>query len=341
MNVKEQLIQKLFNNQCTKEELNLLFELIQQDDSETAPAVMLTLLEQMENVPKLETTKRDKIFDKVLSQTTNIDAKTKNRVIPMKPSNQYAWLGKIAASVLFLVFAGWFMHQQLNPSELIAQTGFDEQKEVFLPDGSQVTLNGNSTLQYFSDWSEGETRIVKLQGEAFFEVENKAATNTKFQVLTKDLTVEVLGTVFNVNTRREATKVFLKEGKVKLNLEDKKSSQLLLEPGQVASYSAKRKSLLQPQKVATEQEVSWKDGFLTFKDTPLKEILEQLAATSNLEFEIETTELAEKKFRLTIPNNNIPVAMELLSKTLSNTNAKIHSKEDKYIFTVKTEKNNR
>jgi len=334
MNVKEQLIQKLFNNQCTKEELNLLFELIQQDDSETTPAVMLTLLKQMGNVPKLEPTKRDKIFDKVLSQTTNIDAKTKNRVIPMKPSNQYAWLGKIAASVLFLVFAGWFMHQQLNPSELIAQTGFDEQKEVFLPDGSQVTLNGNSTLQYFADWSKGETRVVKLQGEAYFEVDNKEATNTKFQVLTNDLTVEVLGTVFNVNTRQEETKVFLEEGKVKLNLIDKKSSQLTLEPGQVISYSAKRKSLVSPHKVANELQVSWKDGYLTFKDTPLKEILEQLAATSNLEFEIETAELAEKKFKLTIPNNDIANAISLISKT---TKTNIDKLEDKYIFKAKPE----
>lgn len=337
MDVKEQLIQKLFDNQCTKEELNLLFELIQKDDSETAPAVMMTLLEQMVNVPKLDATKKDRIFDNILNQTSKAGLTDKNRVIPMKSSKRFYWIGRVAAAVLFLVVAGWFVFQELNPSELIAQTGFDEQKEVMLPDGSRVTLNGNSTLQYFADWSAGETRVVKLQGEAYFEVDNKEVTNTKFQVLTKDLTVEVLGTVFNVNTRQEATKVFLEEGKVKLNLIDKKSSKLTLEPGEFVSYSAKRKSLERPQKVVNELQVSWKDGYLTFEDTSLKEILEKLTATSNLEFEIETAELAEKKFRLTIPNNNIPEAMKLLGNTLSKTNAKIHSKEGKYIFTTKPE----
>lgn len=334
MNLKEQLIQKLFDNQCTKEELNLLFELIQQDDAEIAPTVMTTLLERMEHVPKVAATTRDRIFDNILNQTTKVSSTNKNRVIPIKSNKRFYWIGRVAAAVLFLVVAGWFIFQQMNPTELIAQTGFDEQKEVMLPDGSLVTLNGNSTLKYFVDWSVGETRVVKLQGEAYFEVDNKKETNTKFQVLTKDLTVEVLGTVFNVNTRQEETKVFLEEGKVKLNLIDKKSSKLTLEPGQVVSYSAKRKSLVRPHKVANELQVSWTDGFLTFKDTPLKEILEKLAATSNLEFEIETAELAEKKFKLTIPNNDIATAIALIGRT---TNTNIDKIENKYIFKAKPE----
>ena len=81
MDLKEQLIQKQFNNQSTKEELNLLFELIQKDDSKTAPDVMMALLQQMENVPKLDTTIRDRIFERVLNQTTSVDSMTK------KPSN--------------------------------------------------------------------------------------------------------------------------------------------------------------------------------------------------------------------------------------------------------------
>ena len=329
MNVKDQLIQKLFANQCSKKELNLLFELIHKDEANTAPEVMMTLLQQMGKVPKLNPTISDRILGAILKETVEKDTISNKQPIQLRSRRGYFQLAKVAASILFLTVAGWFVFQLSNPAEILVQTGFDERKELILPDNSHVTLNGNSTLQYFSDWSEGETRIVKLQGEAFFEVDNKAATNTKFQVLTKDLIVEVLGTVFNVNTRREATKVFLKEGKVKLNLEDTKSSQLLLEPGQVASYSAKRKSLLQPQKVATEEEVSWKDGYLTFKETPLKEILEKMSATSNFEFEISTTALAGRKFTLAFPNNNIEAAIPLLHKT---TQSIILKKENKYIF---------
>lgn len=324
---KEQLIQKLFANQCSKKDLNLLFELMQADDVDTAPEVMMTLLKQMGEVPKLEPKVSARIFDRVLAETKE----PKKKVVELSPRKRFNWI-RAAAAVLLLVSASWIVFQYIYPPELIAHTGFDERKEITLPDGSQVTLNGNSTLRYFADWSEEETRVVRLQGEAYFQVEKKETSNTKFQVLTKDLIIEVLRTVFNVNTRQEATKVYLEEGSVKLNLEDKKSSELFLKPGEVVSFSAKRKLLISPQKIANELEVSWKDGYLTFKGTSLKEILEKLTATNNFEFEIESADLAKRVWTLALPNNNIEAAMSLLEKT---TGAIINKNGNKYIFQEK------
>ncbi len=325
MSDKEQLIQKLFANECSKQELNLLFELIQMDNSETAPEIMMTLLEQMEENPALESATSKRILNRVMTTITEHES------IQKQSKKQVFWLQRVAAAAAVFLFlsVAWLAFQHFNTSELMARTGFDERKELTLPDGSQVTLNANSTITYFSDWSEGETRIVNLQGEAYFKVENKQATDTKFQVLTNDLTVEVLGTVFNVNTRQEATKVYLEEGKIRLNLEDKKSSQLFLEPGEVVTYSAKRKLLVSPQKVESESEVSWKNGFLIFKDAPLKEILEKLTATNNFEFEIETADLGKREWTLALPIDDITVAMSLLSKI---TGASIHKEDNKYIF---------
>jgi transmembrane sensor len=332
MNRKEQLIQKLFSNQCSKQELNLLFELIHNDDSETTPEVLMTLLQEMGKVPALDATTSDRILSRVLENTNEKELPSKGKIFRLKPSNRIRQIGKVAAVVLLFVSTSLFVFQHLNPSQLIAKTAFGERKEITLPDGSVVTLNGNSTLRYFADWSEEETRVVQLQGEAYFKVEKKEALNTKFQVLTKDLTVEILGTVFNVNTRLERTRVFLEEGKVKLNLEDQTSSEIFLKPGEVVSFSAKRKLLLSPQKIANELEVSWKDGYLIFEDTSLQEILEKLTSTTNFEFEIETAALAKRTWNIALPNDNINEAISIISKT---TGTLIQKNGNKFIIQQK------
>lgn len=64
-----------------------------------------------------------------------------------------------------------------------------------LADGTVIRLNADSRLQYPSEFS-GDSRIVYLEGEAFFNV---AKDKTKpFIVKTKKLDVEVTGTSFNV-----------------------------------------------------------------------------------------------------------------------------------------------
>ena len=334
MQTKEQLIQKLFANQCSKKELNLLFELVQADKKETAPEVMMTLLQKIGKVPTLDSATSNRILNKVLNKTIEAKLTPKKQIIPLKSRKRSYWFRSAAAAILLLLIASWFVFQFVTPTDLIAQTDYGERKEIVLPDGSIVTLNGNSRIHYPSIWSKGATRIVKLQGEAFFKVEKKLSTNAKFQVITKDLTVEVLGTAFNVNTRQATTKVFLEEGKVKLNLEDEKSSELYLKPGEVMTYSAKKKLLIRPQKIADELQISWKRGILTFKDTPLKMILEKLAETNNFEFEIEGTELAERKFSLSLPNDNMELAMSLLRKTI---NREITKKGNKFIIQDLTE----
>lgn len=328
MQEKEKLIQKLFANKCSKKELNRLLVLIQADEKDTPPAVTMTLLQQLGEIPALDSTISKRILTKVL---TDIESNSKNIKISSRNKNSIHLIRRVAAvaAAIVLLFAvNWGLYQNLNPSIIVVATDFDERQEISLPDGSQVILNSNSSLQYSPDWEEGETRKVALQGEAYFEVEKKETLKTKFQVITRDLTVEVLGTVFNVNTRKEATKVFLEEGKVRLNLEDKKSTELFLKPGEVVSYSVTKKALISPKKVAGELEISWKDGLIVFRATPLIDVFEKLAATSNFEFEIKTSKYDEPVWTLALPNNDIEKAIDLISTT---TGATINKNGNKYI----------
>ncbi len=91
------------------------------------------------------------------------------------------------------------------------ETALNATKVLTLPDQSVVTLNAESTLSYNKANWENE-RTLNLTGEAYFEVE-KGST---FTVKTKDGTIQVLGTKFNVNTRKDYFKVSCFEGKVQV-----------------------------------------------------------------------------------------------------------------------------
>ena len=68
--------------------------------------------------------------------------------------------------------------------------------QIYLPDGTIVWLNSQSSIQYKPDFS-GSTRSVKLSGEAYFEVAKDPSK--KFIVKTSTMSVTAIGTQFNVN----------------------------------------------------------------------------------------------------------------------------------------------
>ena len=74
------------------------------------------------------------------------------------------------------------------------------QSKVELPDGTSVSLNAGSTLQYDTSFGQ-ETREVWLEGEGYFKVVKNAAI--PFVVKAKDVTIKALGTEFNVKAYPE------------------------------------------------------------------------------------------------------------------------------------------
>lgn len=89
---------------------------------------------------------------------------------------QWLYTGKIAASVMAILMIAacliWINFNKTQPTVQLT-TQYSEIKNITLPDGSQVTLNGNSTLHFFSEWTDQEDREVQLTGEAFFKVAKK------------------------------------------------------------------------------------------------------------------------------------------------------------------------
>lgn len=236
----------------------------------------------------------------------------------------------VAAAIILLFGVGtwtWVFPNKIAKKITVATT-YSQQQSVKLPDGSLVKLNANSSLVFAEKWNDQDDRKVWLTGEAFFEVEKKAETNQKFQVITKDLTIEVLGTVFNVNSHQEATKVFLEEGMIKLNLNGLKQT-MLMEPGELAVYSKNEKKQPEKRKVLPTVHTSWKDGLQLFENTPLSAVVEKLEEIYGVTIQVKNKSNYEREISTGLPIENLNEALSILEATLK---LKIQKKEKGYII---------
>lgn len=131
---------------------------------------------------------------------------------------------------------------------------------IKLSDGSEVWLNEKSTLRYPKKFGKGD-RVVELEGEGFFEVQ-KAKDRKAFLVKSKDQTIRVLGTQFNLSTNTDGnlTKTTLVEGSVEVE-SVQTAQRLVITPNQQAVFNGKD---FQRKSVNVEQYIAWKSGNFYF-----------------------------------------------------------------------------
>jgi len=162
--------------------------------------------------------------------------------------------------------------------------------KVILPDGSLVVLNAASTLKYPVHFDE-KLRKVSFTGEAYFEIaklEDKHKKRVPFYVYSNDQIVEVLGTHFNINSydNEEYSKTTLLEGSVKIINEKSAATAKILKPGQQAVI--KRGDIQTKILIADEaQALAWKDGYFLFKNTNIKDVVNELERWYNVDIQYE------------------------------------------------------
>lgn len=245
---------------------------------------------------------------KILSriQTVTIEPQEWGGLPDSKPG-WFGW-GKIAAAILFLIVAGTGIYMlQRQSGRIVERTGFGETRVLTLPDGSEVTLNGNSVLSYDAEWP--ELREVQLEGEGYFRVVH-TKDHRKFRVRTgTDFSLDVLGTQFNISKRESGTRIVLEEGKVQCNLGDAGRDILVLKPGEMVQFR-KKPSDYQRQRVEKGLYSAWKDHKLIFKNTSLREVAAILQDTYGLETEASHPELLDRQISGSVPTDNIELLLQ-------------------------------
>jgi len=162
---------------------------------------------------------------------------------------------------------------------------YGKRSDIILADGTHIWLNSGSQLSYPSEFKT-DSREVYLSGEALFDV--NANPKKPFYVITKNIKIKVLGTIFNVSSYDEDNTVqtALLRGKVTAGENKLFASTVNLAPGELLTYS-KKNSTLSKDKVDVKSYASWVNGYLIFINVPITEVFMKLERYYNQDIKIE------------------------------------------------------
>ena len=222
--------------------------------------------------------------------------------------NYRAWAAAIAAiAVLAAIYVLWPVQQ----ADVAYKTAFGEIKEFILPDGSRATLNANSQLVYKTDWT-GTKRKVLLTGEAFFDVVHTHDDKTFVVETTEDFSVQVLGTEFNVNTRKGNAAVYLQSGTIALQTAHEN---MTLKPGDLVAFS-ETKAVTLTRDATAENTLAWKSNFFIYNDTPLSGIIQDIEDNFGIHVHVTESALMDKRVTAKISRKNVDVLLQILGEIL-------------------------
>ncbi len=191
---------------------------------------------------------------------------------------------------------------------------------VRLSDGTYVFLNSETEFKYPVNFIGNERRVF-LNGEAYFRVKKDATK--PFRVQLDNMSVEVLGTSFNINSyvEKEGVQTTLVEGKVKVFKNDDNTKSVILKPSQQAEF---RNNKLSVKDVDVAEYVSWKDGRFHFKNMSLENVMIQMERWYDIEVFYINQEVKDYPFTGVI--NKMQMAEEIFEIVEKVTGLKIRKK---------------
>ena len=251
-------------------------------------------------------------------------------------------LMRIAAMLLFplLTGAGVYFYMAIDRSlpvefvECIVPDG--KCKEVTLPDGSEIYLNGGTVLIYPNRFT-GDTRSVYLAGEGHFNVAKDR--QHPFIVKTTHLNVRVLGTTFNLQAypQDKKTTATLESGSVAVQQTDGKNLATLL-PDEQLEYN-NQNGTFNTRTIDASIYVGWTKGELNFISMSLKEIMRTLERSYGVSIllspDLVSSDLYTIKFK---QRERIEEVMNIVTKTIGGITYRMEDERTLSVYPLKRKK---
>lgn len=231
------------------------------------------------------------------------------------------WKYGIAAAItaLFLMSGLYYRNNQQKNQEtdwIVKRADLGQMIKISLPDSSTVWLNSGSQISFASTFSNQPSRLVKLIGEAYFEVKHNQ--KHPFIVKSKTLTTTVYGTSFSIKAyqNESVTAIAVNSGKVGVLGADQRNKDLaiMLLPNDQLVYNDKNKSFIKSN-IANGDVNSWTKGALVFEQATIEEVVQTLARKYNVK--MDATQISGSGCRLTARFNNQPIQVVLKALKLS------------------------
>ncbi|WP_419698547.1 FecR family protein [Mucilaginibacter sp. NFX135] len=261
-----------------------------------------------------------------------------NDASKVKPLFHWRWA---AAAVLVLGMVGSLLYtRKLRLADQAARLVMHEvrvpngtTRKLVMPDGTKVILNAGSTFTYPETFAKN-TRDVTLNGEGFFEVTHNA--KRPFLVHTSNLTVKVLGTVFNVkayNNDKNIETTLLK-GKVQVELGNNPEKNIILLPNEkllvtnnepqtrtqagntLNQAKVEYQVITLPAVKADEvKETAWLDSRILFTNEPFEDVAKQIERKYNVQIVFESQALETEQISGLLDKESLQDALRIIEIT--------------------------
>lgn len=307
------LLQKYIANSTTQEELEEFWRLMSElSDNDLVELDLKNLWDQTpEGNPAsdVDWVQACRLLQqKIASQEMDFE-----RRIHRFRKNQYRFAA--AAAVLVLCIAALIWRLTLTPSTgnpvkpAVVVTKSAKHQTISLPDGTMVTLNEGSKLDYPVQFNQS-SRDVYLTGEAFFDV--KHDPRKPFLVHTGSYVTRVLGTAFNIRAYPGDADVLVTVTRGKVQVQSEQNTTLgVLSAGDqlVIDKTSAKVNLL---KADVTRVIAWKTTDLVFDNTTVDEAVIALGNRYGKTFQFENEAIRKCRFTANFTNDSLSQSLDVI-----------------------------
>lgn len=309
----DEVLKKFVENNCSEEEFKSVVEMLR---SGNIPADALRWMKQhwytLEK--NVSITEESIDFESVLNKIhhdVNIQESLKDRGVYLKIRKVYVWM-QAAAAIILIALSSYGIWYAVNKGFFRDESFYTvssvrgQSSKITMPDGSEVWLNGESSVIYGSSFGSNNRKIA-LKGEGFFSVKKNA--DVPFIVEVGSTRVTALGTAFNVDAYRGDNNIIVTMETGRVLIENNDNSTEIIS-GQQAFVT---ENSMDVKDVDYELFTSWRNGQIVFKDETLFTITSQLEKMYDVRFIYKSDTLKSFRYRGTIRlDNSVLKALEML-----------------------------
>ncbi|WP_073003494.1 FecR family protein [Mariniphaga anaerophila] len=322
--MREELLIKFLNDECTEDELKDVIHWIKFDSytdySKEMGYGQWNNYDYESDAELPEERKLESLLDQIHHKINVKEHYKSEKSVALFTK----WMTRVAAVLLLPVLALYIYTITSKPDtisqleefsvdslEIVAPTG--SKTFVQFSDGSEVYLNHGSKLKYPQKFA-GETRGVVLSGEGYFKIAHNP--QKPFVVKTRGVNVKAVGTTFNVYAYPDEKTIAttLVEGKVIL---EKKAPGITpspigsMVPGQHVEYNTENGNI-NSTIGDIEKYISWKDGKLIFKRDSIARIASRLSRWYSVDIDVADNDAREYTYTATFTDEPLWHILDLL-----------------------------
>jgi len=221
------------------------------------------------------------------------------------------WLGSLAtaASVLLMLgLLGWQPQRWLDSVRADYVSAPGQLRQITLADQTVVLLDADSAVQV--RFTDQQRRIELLRGAAYFHVSH---TGQPFVVSAADGEAQVLGTQFEVRLQEQGAQVTVQSGRVGVTAHPGDTAQVLSANQQVSYQHGQAGAL---HGIDSDASLAWRQGWLTFYQTPLSDVLDDVQRYSPNRIVLLDPALGQQRISGSFPSQDPEKVLDSLASVV-------------------------